>query len=478
MNEHPTLSHLHRAPRGPDRPARRIGAALFLLALAAGFGALAWLWFGDRLRPAPEVRVAPVLLLPADTADAGPDAPASAVDAPAAGALLFQASGWIEPDPHPLRVSVKTDGFVETVHALEGEAVRAGQLLATLDDADARLADARAAADAAEAEAALSAHLAGLPAAEARIAQAAAAGEAASARAAEAEDRFARLARLEPGDTSADERNAARRAREERRADQRAAAAEVERTRRELDRLRAETTGYESAAAGARARRAEAALALERTRIHAPADGVVLRRYAAPGLKRMVAGEDMESATLFHLFDPARLQARVDVPLSEAGRVVPGQFVRVITSIFPDRAFTARVTRVTGEADYQRNTLQIKAALLDPDPRLRPEMLCRAEFYGAPADASGAGTPRAATHRLWIDEAALGVLEGDRATVWIVDPVRRTAAPRVLRLGPDRRDRLRLVLDGARENERAILTPPDTLTPGGRVRPVFPEDPS
>lgn len=472
MNEKPTLSQLHRTPRSPARPARRIGAAMFLLILAAGIVALGWLWFGDRLRPAPEVRVTPVLLLPSESVDAGtqPD-----VETPAAGALLFQASGWIEPDPHPLRVSVKTDGFVETVHALEGETVRAGQLLATLDDADARLADARAAADAAEAEAALAAHLAGLPAAEVRIAQVAATVEAAAARATEAVDRFSRLARVEPGDTSADERNAMLRERDERQAEQRAASAELLMARRELDRLRAETARLESAAAGERARRAEAALALERTRIHAPADGVVLRRYAAPGLRRMIAGDDMESATLFHLFDPARLQARVDIPLAEAGRVAPGQFVRVIASIFPERAFTARVSRVTGEADYQRNTLQVKAAIRDPDPRLRPEMLCRAEFYGAPADAPGAGAPRAATHRLWIDAAALGPIEGDRARAWIVDPVRRTAEQRKLRLGPERRDRLRLVLEGVREGERAILDPPETLKPGGRVRPTFTE---
>ena len=39
------------------------------------------------------------------------------------------------------------------------------------------------------------------------------------------------------------------------------------------------------------------------------------------------------------------------------------------------------MTRILGEADLQRNTLQVKVSLLQPDPKLRPEMLCRAKFF-------------------------------------------------------------------------------------------------
>ena len=55
------------------------------------------------------------------------------------GQLLFQASGWIEPDPFPIYVTSLYSGVVEKVHILEGQSIKQGEIIATLIDEDARL---------------------------------------------------------------------------------------------------------------------------------------------------------------------------------------------------------------------------------------------------------------------------------------------------------------------------------------------------
>jgi hypothetical protein len=104
----------------------------------------------------------------------------------------------------------------------------------------------------------------------------------------------------------------------------------------------------------------------------------------------MAAMDDPHSNHVVHLYDPAHLQVRVDVPLAEASRVGIGHKARIVVEVLPDRVFQGEVTRIVNEADLQKNTLQVKVRILDPVPELKPEMLARAQFL-APAPAAEAG---------------------------------------------------------------------------------------
>ena len=193
---------------------------------------------------------------------------------------------------------------------------------------------------------------------------------------------------------------------------------------------------------------------------------MVLERYAAPGMKRMAQMDDPDSATIVKLYDPDKLQVRVDVPLSDADRLVTGMPAKVVTAALPGQVFTGRISRITGEADITRNTLQVKVALEAPDPALRPEMLCRVEFFAA-ASAEARGPVRA--RNIWLPEEALDHTTGDSATVWVVDPVRDTVAPRAIELGPQRRDGLRMVQSGLRPGEKVVVNGGGRLEAGVRV---------
>jgi RND family efflux transporter MFP subunit len=362
--------------------------------------------FRDQLTPAKPVGTGRVILLAGDTDSAS---------SPVAGdELLFQASGWIEPDPWHVDAFTLVDGFVLDVYVKEGQVVTNGQIVARLDPGDAEL---------------------GL-----RVA--AAAVRAARARVETARDTWSRIEPLPARDTTPAERVAAENA----------------------------VVELDAELAVAEAKRDMAQLALDRTVVRAPIDGIVQRLYAHPGLKRRAGSDDPESTTIVSLFDPARLQVRVDVPLAEAGRLFVGQPTRISTAMLPGAVFTGRVTRIVGEADLQRNTLQAKVEVHDPDPRMRPEVLCRVEFRGSSGSQGNAQTSaNTGRQTLWIPEEALGDPSRSEQDVWVIDPISDRAERRAVRLGPSRRDGYRRVLDGLRPNETVVTSGAAQLEAGDRV---------
>ena len=50
-----------------------------------------------------------------------------------------------------------------------------------------------------------------------------------------------------------------------------------------------------------------------------------------------------------------KLQARIDVPLTEASKLSIGQKVEISCSFLPNLKFNGQVTRIVGEADLQRS---------------------------------------------------------------------------------------------------------------------------
>ena len=197
-------------------------------------------------------------------------------------------------------------------------------------------------------------------------------------------------------------------------------------------------------------------------------DGIVLHLHVAPGKKRMIDMDDPKSAVVVELFEPQKLQARIDVPLTEASLIAIGQPVELTTDLLPDVTLHGTVTRITGEADLQRNTLQVKVALKNPDARLRPEMLVRGKFFGlAQGKSASANAAESTSGRLSIFMPEEALADGDKA--WVITS-EETAERRSLQLGREKRDGHIKVLEGLRSGERVILPPHQYLKEGLRVR--------
>ena len=145
---------------------------------------------------------------------------------------------------------------------------------------------------------------------------------------------------------------------------------------------------------------------------------------------------------------------------------------------YPRTVMAGEVTRINGEADLQRNTLQAKVKLLAPPDVLRPEMLSRVEFLAlAPGSAvaaePGSGPAPAAvvlqpavSLSLFVPENAFG----SDGTVWVCDRESRRVEPRKPLTTGVRRDGFAEVKDGVRPGEWVVLLP-TTLRAGQRVKP-------
>lgn len=455
----------------------------------------------DALLPAVDVRVVPAVVLTGVQAQA---------------TTTVQAPGWVEADPYPVGVSALTEGIVREVLVLEGQPVEPGQVIARLVDDDARLALARAEAELAERQARLAAAQAAADAAQQHwdnpieLTRQAAAAEAAwaekqaelarwphelaaeQARERELAAEHERIARLHQDARSSEiemirarEQHRMQQARVEstlaRKAILEAQAAQMQAARiaarehlrlriaerQALEQARAELEQARAARKRAQAAVDEARLRLERMEVRSPSAGVVMARLVEPGSKLMLATDDPRSAQVARLYDPARLQVRVDVPLASAAGVGVDQRAEIVVDVLPQRTFRGRVTRVVHEADVQRNTLQVKVAIEDPAPELKPEMLARVRLLSTAPAGREADQPR-----LFVPESLLRYDASGQAQVWLIDQARRVAELRRVSVGAARVGRWVEVAEGLLPGDRLAAEGIERLRPGRRVRIV------
>lgn len=462
---------------GASQKRKRSHTWLLPVGLLIGFLLIFALLFGGRLIPALPVETASVITIrsgdatPPRTKEAEPDT-ATTISG-RKGQLLFQASGWVEPDPYITFASTLVNGVVDEVLVLEGQKVKKDELLATLIDEDAKLDLKTAQRNYDSHQKQIVAHCAGFEIIDAETTSARRKIEAIETQVAEARDTFSRLNKLSSGSVSQQQIVQARMALERHIALLAEAQASIPNLEARKTQLTSQREAMEAELETLATARDRAQLALDRTRISSPIDGVVLQLHAAPGMKRMLDMDSPTSAVIVELYDPDHLQARIDVALNEASALYVGQPVELVSDLLPDQTFTGTVTRITGQADLQRNTLQVKVKINKPDSRMRPEMLVRAKFFAtAQTKANSQGNSQSSSGRLalYVPEQALV----SDTQVWVVSQ-ESTAALRKIKLGEDIRDDHRLVLEGLRSGESVILPPHDQLKEGARVKTKNPK---
>lgn len=442
---------------------RRLGVWLLPLGIFLGFALLFALLFRDRLLPGKAVNVVPAIGIEETITRS-----TTSEHRTSSGKPLFQASGWVEPDPLPIKATALTDGIVDQVHVLQGALVKKGDLLATLIGDDTRLERDAMAAKLADMKASFDAHCVGTQIAIRQIDAEKAMLEVAEANVEEAADKLRRYDKMTEGAITGDERLAVRLDHRRRLAEVDLAKARIGEIAEELSKIAYEILAIQSQIKGAEIDLEKAELAYKRTRIHAPVDGRILALKAAPGAKKMVGMDEEDSSTIAILYDPAHLQVRVDVPLADAAGLSVGQAAKIRCNLLPEEIFEGIVTRIEGAADLQRNTLQAKVRIADPSDKLRPEMLSRVEFLETlredKPDTSATGVA------VYVPASAL--TEG---TVWVCDADTRRAERRQV-VSSATAENLVRIDSGLRPGEW-VVSDPAGLREGERLKPLFNERP-
>jgi len=454
----------------PIRPPRQRAFWFPLILLFAFLGVFAYV-LRDRILPGPEIRVVRAIAVKASLT----------AHKPTGDHILFQAAGWIEPDPLPIHATALINGVVETVHVLEGESVTNRQLLATLVSDEQRLAlrQAEVARDILEAERAT--HMTQKQSLNANLKALEAKQLVAKAELAEREDTEQRLAKLDDDIVPEKELAQARLKRMTQEAEVVAIMAEAPAIEAELSRHDALMSQLNHKVALSEISIETAQLALDRTQVRAPADGIILKLFATPGRKQMLNSDSPQSTTVAALYQPDHLQVRVDVALADAGALEVGMPAKISLDLLPDQIFSGAVTRVVGEADLQRNTLQAKVSVRNPDLRLRPEMLARVEFLPPPraekqsseaADLTNQKDDQTAEARLsvFVPPHVLHQKQGDRAEAWVYLPESSSVAKREVLLSDTTREGWLGVREGLRPGDLLVDGNVSELLPNRRVR--------
>ncbi len=402
------LKQLHideRARGGGARAARPLVIGLVLLLIAAaGAG---YLLVGNK---AITVRTAT----------------AQALNGVQASTSVLDASGYVTAR-RQATVSAKVTGQVTEVLIEEGQRVRAGEVLARLDDSDAKaqLELARAQLDAARAQ------LAGL---RLLLVQA------------QRDDARQRdlLARKLTSQQSADDARTL--------VDTRDAAIVTQQRQVEVAQRSVEV----------------AQVALDDTVIRAPFSGVITVKAAQPGeiVSPFSAGGGYTRTGIGTIVDMDSLEIEVEVNEAYIGRVQTDQPVQTTLNAYPDWKIPGKVIAIIPAADRSKATVKVRLSIDVKDPRIVPDMGARVAFLEDAASAAGTGAQAETPAGVLIPAGAIRT-QGDSQQVFVLADGR--ARVRTVKLGQAYSD-LRQVLEGVSDGERVILAPPADLRDGDRVK--------
>lgn len=434
-----------------------------------------------------------------------------------AGTPLFQAAGWIEPRPTAVVASSLAPGVIKELLIVEGDRVELGQPVATLIDTDAKLALAEAQslyaiqlgelqrakaslaaatthleqpvqlkAELANAEAMLAAterELNNLPfAIEAARTTLQLAQENTSRKEKAGDAIMGRLLREARGEQALAEgslneliaREPSLRSqlnslsrRREALADQLSLLTEEKRALADAE---ANVQVVEARVQQSQLAVQTAELQLERMTVRSPIAGCVLSLEARPGqwLSGMGTSSSQGSSAVVSLYDPSSLQVRVDVRLEDVPQVVIGQPTQIESAALP-QAITGKVISVTTQADIQKNTLQVKVAIIEPPTVIKPEMLAKVTFV-APTAPEQEGIEQSPPVRTFVPQALLTQGEGGHA-VWVVDLTQGTASQRTVTVGQAMADGNMIeIVSGLSPTDKLIVGGRESLREGARVR--------
>ena len=309
------------------------------------------------------------------------------------------ATGRVEPRDGEVRIAAQVPAKITEVLAKTNDKVSAGDLLARLDDQDYYVKIAAAAAESGVREREREEEpVTGLAQQRREADDALSKAERSLFAAREAFD--ASLRSLKAGKGSADDLKKTREALN-------SAKAVLDQSRSVASAIRAKDgmpleTRLESSLATARAELSGAEIALERTRLRAPAEGTVLNMLAKAG-ETAVPSPD---SALVIFGDLSSLRVRAEVEERDAAKVHVGQNVVVKADAFPDREFTGKVTvisqslaapRIASRGPRRPNDVEVVEAtvVLDGNPPLFTGMRVDV-FFKVDSTASAAAAPAAA----------------------------------------------------------------------------------
>ena len=207
---------------------------------------------------------------------------------------------------------------------------------------------------------------------------------------------------------------------------------------------------------------------LDNTTVRAPFAGVVIAKAAQPGemISPLSAGGGFTRTGVGTIVDMDSLEVEVDVNEAYINRVQPNQPAEAVLNAYADWKIPAAVIAIIPTADRSKATVKVRVALKIKDPRIVPDMGVRVAFLeerkpeaagAAPAPPRGVLVPASAVRS-----------EGDKSVVYTVreGKAQRHAVSVGGSVGSDQRQ----VLSGIGAGDVVIVDAPADLKDGTPVK--------
>lgn len=225
------------------------------------------------------------------------------------------------------------------------------------------------------------------------------------------------------------------------------------------EKAQAAISGYKASIAVAQANLRAAEVAVEQTLIRAPFDGVVLTKNANVGDVITPFSSALGSqAAVVIMADMATLEVEADVSEANLAKVKVGQPCEIQLDALPGQRFRGVVQRTVPTVDRAKATVLVKIRFVDVDTRVLPEMSAKVAFLEKEMPENER------TARTVVQPAA--VVERDGASVVFVvkdGKVAQVAVKSGMKIGE------LVEVTGVTAGDKVVVRPPEKLRDGSAV---------
>lgn len=228
-----------------------------------------------------------------------------------------------------------------------------------------------------------------------------------------------------------------------------------------LNRAMAARAGMAAGVRSSAAALAGADVALDYTMIRAPFDAVVLTKNADVGdIVTPIGAAANAKAAVVTIADLGSVQVEADVSESSLAKVKVGQPCEILLDALPDVRFRGRLLTIVPTADRSKASVMVKVGFMEKDQRILPEMSARVAFLEREVTVSEQRPKTAVPPGALVDE-------GGRKYLFLIKGERAQRVPVVLggRIGD-----LVEVVSGVKAGETIVNRPSSKLTDGVKVK--------
>jgi len=204
-----------------------------------------------------------------------------------------------------------------------------------------------------------------------------------------------------------------------------------------------------------------AAVSVDYTEIRAPFDGVILSKSANVGdmVTPFSSATDSKGAVVT-MADMSTLEVEADVSEGSLGKVAVGQPAEIVLDALPGERFPGRISRMVPTVDRAKATVMTKVRFDAIDPRVLPEMSAKVSFLSREASEADRRPVSA------VPADAVVQREG-RSVVFVVKDGVATAVPVTTgaKLGE-----MIAIGNEVKSGEKVVVKPPEDLASGALVK--------